>query len=175
MAFEAERANVVEIALATAFHHRNDMVGIPEAFSRTGPQAPFERSFQARRTPQAFKLQCCTQTIYGADGAHATIPFENLFAEVAWIGTETPLLHAPSRAKRDPSFGNFQTAPAAKMAAVGALGKAFADRPATGHSTLCTQELNLFIPTIHREARIQGNNPGLGGIYSVEDSYGMVR
>ena len=42
VAFQAQRADVFQVALAAAFHHRDDVVGIPEAFSQTLLESPFE-------------------------------------------------------------------------------------------------------------------------------------
>ena len=46
MAFQTQRADVFEVAFAAAFHHGKDVIGVPQAFARTGPQSPFQKSFQ---------------------------------------------------------------------------------------------------------------------------------
>jgi hypothetical protein len=50
VAFQAQGPDVLEITLATAFHHGNDVVGIPQAFSqgRTWTEAPIGERFQSR-------------------------------------------------------------------------------------------------------------------------------
>ena len=105
MALQAQRAEVFEITLASAFHHRNDMVGIPKAFSGSGPEPPVERSFQARGSAQSFELALGVQAIDAATRTNTTVALQDLFAKIAWIGAQTPFLHAPSRAKRDTSLG----------------------------------------------------------------------
>jgi len=163
MALQAQRADVFQIALAAAFHHRNDMVGIPEAFSRSGPQPPIEESFQARGAAQSFELAFGVHAIDAAAGANAAIPYQYFRAKIAWIGAQAPFLHAPGRAKSDASLGNFQAAPAAKMAAIGTFGKVFAAGPAAGHGSLGAHRANLFIG----EPNAKRNKIRLGGIYCI--------
>ena len=124
MALQAQGADVLEIAFAAAFHHRNDMVGIPKAFPGAGAESPIEKSFQPRRAAQAFQLPLCMQAIDAATGADAAIAFQYLFAKIARVGAQAPFLHAPSRTKRHAALGNFQIAPAAEIAAIGTFGKA---------------------------------------------------
>jgi hypothetical protein len=141
MALQAQRADVFEIALAASFHHWNDVVGIPEAFSRSVPQPPIQESFQARGAAQTFELAFGVQAIDAAGGANPVIAYQYFFAKIAWIGAQTPFLHAPSRAKRETSLGDFQAAPAAEMAAIGAFGKVLAAGPAAGHGSLRTHQV----------------------------------
>jgi len=85
MALEAESAEVLEIAFAAAFHHGDDMVGVPEAFPRPGAQAPAEQSFQAGSAAQSFELALGVQAIDAATGANTVVPFEHFFAKIAGI------------------------------------------------------------------------------------------
>jgi hypothetical protein len=133
---QAQRADVFEIALAASFHHRNDMVGVPQAFSRSGPETPIEQGFQARAAAQSFELALGIQAIDAAGGANPSVAYQYFFTKIARISTQTPFLHAPSRAKRDTALGNLQVAPAAEMAAVGPFGKVLAVGPAAGHAAL---------------------------------------
>ena len=58
-----------------------------------------------------------------ADGADAAVAGEDLVAEVAGIGAETPLVDAVVAAEGAASFGeDFEFAPAAEGQAVGAAG-----------------------------------------------------
>ena len=59
-----------------------------------------------------------------ADGADAAVAGEDLVAEVAGIGAETPLVDAVVAAERAAAFGeDFEFAPAAEGQAVGATGQ----------------------------------------------------
>ncbi len=129
MAFQAQGADVFEIALAAAFHHGNNMIGVPKGLSGTGAQSPIERSFQPRRAPQALQLPLCMQAIDAATGADAAVAFQHFFANIARIAAQAPFFHAPRRAKRRAALGNFQIAPAAQIAAIGTLGKGALGRP----------------------------------------------
>ena len=88
-----------------------------------------------RATPRS-RLRCSQsgQAIHAARGADSAIAFQDFFAQIAGIGSETPLLHAPIRAKREAAFGHFQIAPAAQAAPVRTFGKAVAIGPAARHA-----------------------------------------
>ena len=96
MTLQAQGTDVFEIALAAAFYHGNDMVGVPEAFSRSGPQPPIERSFQARGATQSLEPAFGVQTINAAGGANPSIAYQYFFAKIARVGAQTPFFHAPS-------------------------------------------------------------------------------
>ena len=141
MALQAQRPDICEIAFPAAFHYRNNMVGIPQAFSRTGAHPPIQKSFQPRRAAQPPEMAFGVQAIHAAGRAHSVIPFQYLFAKIARIGAQTPFLHAPDRTKAYSAFGNFQIAPAAQIAAIRAPGKCTPVRPTARHGSVGTHFL----------------------------------
>jgi hypothetical protein len=68
-----------------------------------------------------------------ADGADAAVAGEDLIAEIAGVGAETPLVDAVVAAEGAAAFGeNFEIAPAAERQAVGASSEGRGRRAATG-------------------------------------------
>ena len=118
MALEAQGADVFEIAFAAAFHHGNNMIGIPKGISVTGAQSPIEKGFQPSRAPKSFQLPFCMQAIDSATGADPAVAFQYFFANIAGVAAQAPFFHAPRRTKRHAAFGNLQTAPTAQIAAI---------------------------------------------------------
>jgi hypothetical protein len=86
---QAQRANVFEIALASPFHHRNNMIGVPEGFSGASAspcaESPSQKSFQPRGAAKTFQLPFCMQAVDSTTGANGTITLENLFAKIARV------------------------------------------------------------------------------------------
>jgi hypothetical protein len=70
-----------------------------------------------------------------ANGAEASVPGEDLVAEVAGVGAETPLVYAVVGAEGAAPFGeNFEIAPAAERQVVGAEWQGRAGGVASGES-----------------------------------------
>ena len=134
MTLQTQGADVLEVALASAFHHRNDMIGVPESFPRARTQAPVEKGLQAAGTAQAFQLLLCVQAIDATKSANSTISFQYFVAQVPRIGAQAPFFHAPFRTKGVAAFRHLQIAPAAKIAAIRAFLEGAAVSPATSHS-----------------------------------------
>jgi len=118
---QAKSAQVVEIALASAFGYGADMIGVPEAAARGDGLHAIEMQAGA-----AGGAACSLESVVGsdgvdvADGADAAIASEDLVAEVAGVGAETPLVDAVVVAEGAAAFGeDFQLTPAAEGEAVG--------------------------------------------------------
>ena len=100
MAFQAQSADVRQIALASAFNYRHDVIGIPQAFAPFGCDAPLRESFEARRASKPLQVLKSRKAIRATRRAHAPIALEHLLAQITGIGSETPFLHAPIGTKR---------------------------------------------------------------------------
>ncbi len=142
MAFQTQRPDVAEIALAAAFHHRHKVIGIPECLSCNAPGRPPEppvlESFQAGNAAKALQLTSSLQAIDAAAGAHAAIALQHFLAQVPGIASQPPFFHAPVRAERLPARRNLEIAPAAEAPAVNAFGQISAVCPAAGHGSFGT-------------------------------------
>ena len=124
MAEEAEGAEVVEVALASAFGHGADVVGVPEAAAGgDGLHAVEMQASGAGGSLGSLEGVVGGDGVDVADGADATVAGEDLVAEEAGIGTEAPLVDAVVTAEGAAAFGeNFELAPAAEWQAVRANG-----------------------------------------------------
>jgi hypothetical protein len=122
VAEEAESAKVVEVALAAAFGYGTDVVGVPEAATGSdGLHAVEAEAGCAGGTSGSLEGVVRGDGVDRADGADAAVAGEDLIAEVAGVGAETPLVDAVVAAKGAAAFGqDFEFAPAAEWQAVGA-------------------------------------------------------
>jgi hypothetical protein len=121
---QAEGAEVVEVALATALGYGTDVVGVPEAAADgDGLHAVESEAGGPGWASSSFEGVVGCYGVDLANGADAAIAGEDVVAKVAGIGAETPLVDAVVGAEGAAAFGeNFQFAPAAERQAVGALG-----------------------------------------------------
>jgi hypothetical protein len=122
VAEEAQGAEVVEVALSAAFGYGADVVGVPEAAScGDGLHAVEAEAGAAGEASGSFEGVVGRDSVDGADGADAAVAGEDLIAEVAGVGAETPLVDAVVTAESAAAFGqDFEFAPAAEWQAVGA-------------------------------------------------------
>ena len=141
MALQAQGADVLEVAFTPAFHHGNNVIGIPKRHSGTGAEAPVEQSLQPCCAAQAFQLPPGEQAIDTATGADAAIALQYFFAKVAGVAAQTPFFHAPGGTKRRTALGNLQIAPTAQAAAVGTLRERVPVGPTAGHLPIGTHEM----------------------------------
>jgi hypothetical protein len=137
MAEQAERAEVVEVALAAAFGYGANVVGVPEAASGgDGLHAIEMQPGCAGGTTGSFERVVGGDGVDVTDGADAVVAFEDLVAEVAGVGAETPLMDTVVAAEGAAAAGeDLEVAPAAEGKAVGAEGKGLARGAAAGEGT----------------------------------------
>jgi hypothetical protein len=131
---EAEGSEVVEVALATAFGHREDVVGVPQAAAGGDGLHPVEVE-AGDACCASGSLQCGEggDGVDLADGADTAIAGEYLVAEVAGIGTEAPLMDAVVGTEGAAAFGeDFEFAPTAEGQIIGAGGEGVAGGAASG-------------------------------------------
>jgi hypothetical protein len=116
MAEEAEGAEVVEVALATAFGYGADVVGIPEAAADgDGLHSVEAKAGGAGGASGSFEGVIGGDGVDGADSADAVVAGEDLVAEIAGVGAEAPLVDTVVAAEGAAAFGeDLQVAPAAE-------------------------------------------------------------
>ena len=122
MARQAKGAEVVEVALATAFGDGQDVVGVPKrAPGADGTQPPQREELRSRFAARALQLAERAQGICRAQGAEAFVAGEDLLAEVARVGAEPPLVHAEVGAEGAAAASqDLELAPTAQRASTGA-------------------------------------------------------
>src|ERR1022692_4394336 len=111
VAFQAERAHVGEVAFASAFGDRHDVVGVPQVAA-----APVLVELAARGVVELALVLAEGFGVQAALRADAAIAQEDLFARVAGIGSQFPLVDALVGAECEAPFGDFAAAPAAPFA-----------------------------------------------------------
>ncbi len=135
MTDQAEGPKIRKVALSAAFRNRNDVIRIPKAFPVYLLQTPAVQQFLPLPRSRALQLDISRVGVDPANRAHPPVPAKHLFAEIAGIRAEPPLMHTPVGAERESPAGNFQTAPTAKYAAVRPFFETIAFRGAAGHGS----------------------------------------
>ena len=122
VAEETEGAEVVEVALAAAFGYGADVIGIPEgAAGGDGLHAVEMQAGCAGGAAGSFERVVGGDGVDVTDGADAVVAGEDLVAEVAGVGAETPLVDAVVAAEGAAAFGeDLEVAPTAEGEVVGA-------------------------------------------------------
>ena len=116
MTQQAESTDVVQIALTTAFAHREDMVSVP----KTPPAGHRLHAVEAKSCSPRWSAGAFESGIHGpgidlADGTTSSIAGKNLIAKVTWISAKTPLMDAIIAAEGTTAFRkDLKFAPAAQ-------------------------------------------------------------
>jgi hypothetical protein len=134
---EAKSAEVLEVALTSTFGYGADVVGVPQAATRSdGFHSVEMQACSARGAAGSFECVVGGDGVDAADSTGAVIAREDLVAEVAWVGAETPLVDAVVAAEGAATFGeDLEVAPAAEGQAVRAERESFACGAAAGKGT----------------------------------------
>lgn len=134
MARQTEGANVVQVTLPAALGHGSDVVGVPErAAGCDGLHTVEGESGDAGFAAGSFERGIDGYRIRLAELADASVAGEDLIAEVAGIGAQTPLVDAVVGAEGATAFGeDFHLAPAAEGQAVRAGGQQMATGATAG-------------------------------------------
>jgi len=93
MAFQTQSLHVRQVAFASSFRHRNDVMRVPKRLAAF--ETPIKRSLNSRRSAQsADSLELC-QTIQAASSAYAMVALEDALPQMPGIAAQFPLLDAP--------------------------------------------------------------------------------
>lgn len=130
---QAKRADVLEVALTSAFDHRNDVIGIPQGFARAGAQTPVHQERCTMWSAGIAKLSSRDDGIGSTYSADATIAFKDSFTEISGLGAQFPLMHAELGTERVAAAWDFEGAPAAEAAAIGTARHGLAVDPTAFH------------------------------------------
>lgn len=150
MAAQAKSADVVEVALAATLRNRQNVVGVPQTFSRARFEAPVGEQSTPFCAARIAKLPRGREAVNTTGCANAAITLENLFAKVRGLGAQLPFVHAIFRAEGEAAAWNLQGTPAAQAAAVGPA----RDRLAIDPSSLdCACSAHCFFLNALHESR----------------------
>ncbi len=78
MAYEAQGADVLKVALAAALGHGQYVVRVPQCFTIDALQAPALQQFQTVHAPRPLQIQIGGASIGLAQRANAAIPQQDL-------------------------------------------------------------------------------------------------
>lgn len=140
---EAEGADILEIALATAFNHGNDVIGVPEAAAAACADSPVLQQLLTTGTAGAAKLLKGSDGIDGADRAATVVAQEDLLAQIRRLGAQLPLVDAVRRAEGEAAARHLKGTPAAEAATIGATGDRSAIDPSAAHRAHRTHPSSL--------------------------------
>jgi hypothetical protein len=86
MAEQTKSAEISEVAFAPSFHHRENVIRIPQRLSCESLEPPFSEKPQPVGSARAAQLRVGSTSIDSADCADAPVPLQNLLAKVAGVG-----------------------------------------------------------------------------------------
>jgi hypothetical protein len=116
MASQTKSAHIRKVALPPALGDRNNMVRIPKRFPAPFPQSPLPEKPPPSRVIELANVAPYPGSIHPTFCADALVALENLFPQIAGIGTQLPLMDAGIRTKRAPPARNLRTTPTAQWA-----------------------------------------------------------
>ena len=95
--------------------------------------SPVLQQVAAVRSARTAERAQSGHSIDAAGGAHAAIAQEDLIAQISGLRSQLPLVHAVFGAEGESAAGDFERAPAAESATVGAAGNGAAIHPSASH------------------------------------------
>ena len=78
MATQAERADVIQVALPAAFRHRQNVIGIPQTLANARVQSPVSHQGGADIAACSLQLAMLFNRIQPAMGANAAVALQDL-------------------------------------------------------------------------------------------------
>jgi hypothetical protein len=94
MAAEAERSDVIKVALPAAFRHGKNVIGIPKTFPHPFGESPMPHKDYTAVAARSRQLAMFPDRIQATVGAHAPVTLQNLFAQIPWLRPQLPLMYA---------------------------------------------------------------------------------
>jgi hypothetical protein len=110
---KAKGSNVIEVAFATPFCYRQNMIGIPQTFADSGFESPVTHQGFASSTAGPLEFAVLPDRVYTTVSAPSPVTLENMFAHIPRLRTQLPLVHAILRTEREAARRHFQRAPSA--------------------------------------------------------------
>jgi len=78
MATQAERADVIQVALPAAFRHRQNVIGIPQTLAHPRVESPVAHQGRARIAARPLQLAMLFDRVQTAMGANAAVALQYL-------------------------------------------------------------------------------------------------
>jgi hypothetical protein len=160
MTANAERADVLQVALTAALHHWHNVICVPEGASLARFQPPFRPSGQTFRTAGTAELQKFGAAVDSTSRTDSAVALENLVSQITGVSPHLPLVHAPGGAECNSTLGHFEIAPAAEVPAIWPLRQRTAIDPAARHDARGAHYK-------HFKPKLFGATSGHSGVYRV--------
>ena len=93
MTTKAKGSNVIEVALAAPFCYGQNVIRIPQAFTNSRFQAPIAHQGFAIGPSRTLQFTVLPDRVHGTVGAHSPISLKNVFAQIARLRAQLPLVH----------------------------------------------------------------------------------
>jgi hypothetical protein len=162
VAEKAQGTQILKVALSSAFHHGQDMIGIPESLAREPLEPPSGQKPLPMCATRAPQFPVGSAGVDPADRANAPVPLQNLLAKITGVGTEAPFVDTPIRTERKAPHWDFQATPTAERPAVAPSRQSGAIGEAARHCPGDTQDRhNIFSIKCLRPSRKVGSCPNL--------------
>ena len=94
MATQAERADVVQVALPAALRYRQNVIRVPKALAGPGDESPMPHQGHAGSPARSLQLALLRDGVNPTVGAHALVAVQYLLAQVPRLRAQLPLVHA---------------------------------------------------------------------------------
>lgn len=94
MATKAKRANVVQLAFATAFRYRQYVIGIPQALAYSLVETPVPHKGESGGTACPLQPGLLLDRVKATVSTNAPVALEYLLAQVPWLRPQLPLMYA---------------------------------------------------------------------------------
>jgi hypothetical protein len=133
MTTKTQGTNVIQVALSPAFCYRQNVIGIPQAFTYLCLQTPVEHKRLACGAACPFQPAMLFDRVKTTMSANASIALEYMFAQVPWLRSQLPFVYAIVRAEGEAARRHLQRAPPAQATPVWAAGDIFAVDPTSRH------------------------------------------
>jgi len=140
MTGETESAQVSQIAFAAAFDHGDDVIGVPKAAAVQAAKAPPGKQREAMPATGAAQVRVSDSRVDATKRTDAVVALPDLVAQIGGVGTQAPFVDAPLGTKSESPAWNFEAAPAAKRAVIGAALELVAFGEAAGHGASSAHE-----------------------------------
>jgi len=94
MASQAERADVIQVALPATLRYRQNVIRVPKALAGPRDESPMPHQGNACRPAGSLQLALLCDGVNPTVGAHALVAVQYLLAQVPWLRAQLPLVHA---------------------------------------------------------------------------------
>jgi hypothetical protein len=113
MATQAEGADVVQVALAAAFRHRQNVICVPETLAYPCRDSPVPHERQESGPARTLELAVFPEGVQPAVNAYPPIALQYLLPQISWLRAELPFVDAVIRAEGEAARRNLNRTPPA--------------------------------------------------------------